>query len=234
MQRLPAADYRQIAGNSQGAYLFLVVAHHFQELECQAGRRRMKAAFVVLGVGLLTMQAAAQTRRAARAQTASTETYESVDIDADGNLRILTSAQKTIVVPKGGFAKAGDSFGRQTAFDQPVLSDERHAVGAQAMFGNCCTSYDIPLQLVIYSGGKTHRFEGGLAIFDWHFADGGRRVVFSQQTVHFACSVHWELRDIASERLVAAADIPEACGEIPDPPKVTVPTWVTGTVSGIK
>ena len=53
----------------------------------------------------------------------------------------------------------------------------------------CCTSYDIPLQLVIHSGGVTHRFEGGLAIFDWHFADGGRRVVFSQQTVPFACSV---------------------------------------------
>jgi hypothetical protein len=115
-----------------------------------------------------------------------------------------------------------------------VLSDERLAVGAQAMFGNCCTSYDIPLQLVIYSRGKTHRFEGGLAIFDWHFADGGRRVVFSQQTVHFACSVHWELRDIASERLMATADIPEVCGYVPDPPKVKVPKWVTGTVSGFK
>lgn len=42
------------------------------------------------------------------------------------------------------------------------------------MFGNCCTSYDIPLQLVVHSGGKTHRFEGGSAIFDWHSltADG--------------------------------------------------------------
>jgi hypothetical protein len=98
----------------------------------------------------------------------------------------------------------------------------------------CCTSYDIPLQLVIHSGGVTHPFEGGLAIFDWHFADGGRRVVFSQQTVHFACSVHWELRDIASEQLLATADIPEVCGQIPDPPKVEVPKWVTGTVSGFK
>jgi len=84
-----------------------------------------------------------------------------------------------------------------------VVADDRRAVGAQAMFGNCCTSYDIPLQLVIYSRGKTHRFEGGLAIFDWHFADGGKRVAFSQQTVHFTCSVHWELRDTATERLVA-------------------------------
>ena len=107
-------------------------------------------------------------------------------------------------------------------------------VAQSVMFGNCCTSYDIPLQLVVYSSGRTHRFEGGLAIFDWHFADGGRRVAFSQQTVHFSCSVHWELRNIASEKLVAAADIPEPCGQNPDPPKVKVPNWVTATVSGFK
>ncbi len=136
-------------------------------------------------------------------------------------------------MPKAGFPKAGDVFGRQTTFEKPVISPDRRAVGVQAMFKNCCTSYDIPLQLVIYSQGKTHRFEG-LVIFDWHFADGGRRVVFSQQTVHFACLVHWELRDIASERLVAEVDIPEACGQTPDPPKVKIPHWVTGAVSGLK
>lgn len=192
----------------------------------------MKTASVLLVFALITPEAAAQTPR--QAPTASTETYQSADVDADGNLSILTSEQKTIIVPKGGSPKAGESFGKQTAFGKPVLSDDRRAVGAQAMFANCCTSYDIPLQLVIHSGGMTHRFEGGLAIFDWHFADGGRRVVFSQQTVHFACSVHWELRDIASERLLATADIPEVCGQIPDPPKVEVPKWVSGTVSGFK
>jgi hypothetical protein len=194
----------------------------------------MKTAVVLLVVVLSTIQADAQTPRSGQAPTASAESYESVDIDAEGNLRILTSEQRTIIVPKGGFPKAGESFGKQTAFEKPVLSDDRRAVGAQALFGNCCTSYDIPLQLVVYSGGRTHRFEGGLAIFDWHFADGGRRVVFSQQTVHSTCSVHWELRDIGSERLLATADIPEGCGQIPDPPKVEVPKWVTGTVSGFK
>jgi hypothetical protein len=194
----------------------------------------MKTAFVLLVVALIAGQAAAQTPRSRQAPTASTETYESVDIDADGNLRILTSQQRTIIVPKGGSPTAGESSGKQTGFEKPVLSDDRRAVGTQAMFGNCCTSYDIPLQLVIYSSGRTQRFGGGLAIFDWHFADGGRRVVFSQQTVHFTCAVHWELRDIASERLMATSDIPEVCGQIPDPPKVKVSKWVTGTVSGFK
>jgi hypothetical protein len=194
----------------------------------------MKAVVALLVVALITMQAAAQTPRSRQAPTAPTQTYQSVDIDADGNVRIVTSEQRPIIVPKGGSPKAGEAVGKQTEFEKPVLSDDHHAVGAQALFGNCCTSYDIPLQLVIYSNGKTHRFEGGLAIFDWHFADGGRRVVFSQQTVHFTCSVHWELRDIASERLLDTADIPEACGQTPDPPKVKVPKWVTGTVSGFE
>ena len=192
----------------------------------------MKTVSVLVMLALISFEAAPQKPR--QVPTASTETYESADIDADGNLIIRTSEQKTIIVPKGGSPKSGESFGRQTAFGKPVLSDDRRAVGAQAMFANCCTSYDIPLQLVIHSGGVTHRFEGGLAIFDWHFADGGRRVVFSQQTVHSGCSIHWELRDIASERLLATADIPEVCGQIPNPPKVEVPKWVTGTVSGFK
>jgi hypothetical protein len=192
--------------------------------------RHARAALVGLTAAvLLTATVSAQTQSAHQTRSASPESYEAVSIDADGNLRILTSARKTVIVPKGGFSKAGETFGRQTAFEKPVLSDDRRAVGAQAMFENCCTSYDIPLQLVIYSEGKTHRFEGGLAIFDWHFVDGGRRVAFSQQTVHSACAVHWELRDIASERLLAQVDIPQECGPAPMLPKVTVPTWVTGT-----
>lgn len=194
----------------------------------------MKTSFVLLVITLVTVQATAQWPRSRQRSPASTETYESVDIDGDGNLRILTSDGRTIVVQKGGSPSAGESFGNQTAFEKPVISGDRHAVGAQALFANCCTSYDIPLQLVVYANGKTHRFDGGLAIFNWHFADGARRVVFSQSTVHFNCSVHWELRDIGTERLVASTDIPEPCGQIPDPPDVKVPKWVTGAVSGVK
>lgn len=192
----------------------------------------MKAAGVLLVYAFITLDVAAHAR--AQATTAPTETYDSADIDGDGNLRILTSDGRTIIVPKSGSPKAGEWFGKQTSFGEPVLSDDRRAVGARAMFADCCTSYDIPLELVVHSGGKTHRFGDGLATFDWHFADGGRRVVFSQQTVHFACSVHWELRDIASEQLLAEADIPQACGQAPDPPEVEVPRWVTGPVSGFE
>lgn len=90
----------------------------------------MKTAFVLLVVALTIVHAAAQTPPSRQAPTATLETYESVDIDANGNLRILTPDQRTIIVPKGGSPKTGESFGKQTAFENPVLSDDRRCRGA--------------------------------------------------------------------------------------------------------
>jgi hypothetical protein len=152
------------------------------------------------------------------AQTPRSGTYASAEIDAAGRLRITTSSGRTITVPKER---------DQSSFANPVVSTDRTAVGAQANYPNCCTSYDIPLQLIVYAGGKVHRFKGtGLPIFVWHFADGGTRVAYGQEPVHFGCETHYELRDVQSERLLAAADIPQPCGLRPDPPETTVPEWV--------
>lgn len=99
------------------------------------------------------------------------------------------------------------------------------------MYPNCCTSYDIPLQLVVYENGREHRFKGiGLSIFWWTFTDGGRRVAFGQATVHFSCVTHYELHDVPSERLVDSFDVPEDALNCPpltpaDKP-VRVPEWV--------
>jgi hypothetical protein len=170
---------------------------------------------VALGLLFLPNPSAAQARPSSARRV---NTFESVAIDAAGNLVITTSDQQTIVVPKDG---------GQSSFADPVLSSARTAVGAQAEFPNCCTSYDIPLQLVVYAIGKVHRFTGiGLPIFRWHFADGGARVAFAQETVHFSCSTHYELRDVNSERLIDSADIPEPCGQAPAPRVVKIPKWV--------
>ena len=117
--------------------------------------------------------------------------------------------------------------GEQTAFGEPSVSADGTAVGAQAYYANCCTSYDIPLQLVVYSNGTLHRFTGSrLPIFQWHFADGGTRVAFGQEPVHFGCEIHYELREIDSERLIDTADVPQSCGLRPDPPSMSIPKWV--------
>jgi hypothetical protein len=176
----------------------------------------------VLLLLLLQDRSTAQTRTTGPISGTSTqraETYQSAVIDANGSLLITTSDTRTITVPKEG---------QQSSFEQPILSPDRTAVGAQANYPNCCSSYDIPLQLLVYAYGKAHRFTGiGLAIFRWHFADADTRIAFGEEEVHSACRIHYELRDIQSERLIEAADVPEPCGQIPNPPAVQVPKWVS-------
>ena len=150
------------------------------------------------------------------------ETYRAAAVDADGNLAITRSDGQIIVVRKEG---------EQTTFEGPQLSPDHTAAGAQAMFKNCCTSYDLPLQVVVYSDGKSHRFTGiELPIFQWDFAPGGR-IAYGQEPAHFGCEIHYELRDIASARLVEQIDIPEPCGQRPDPKPVKMPGWVADLVA---
>jgi hypothetical protein len=149
---------------------------------------------------------------------AGPETYESATLDPNGRIHIVTSEHRDVVIPMSK---------DQSSFEMPVISQDRNAVGTRAYYGNCCTSYDIPMAVVIYTDGRTHRFTGtDLPIFQWHFADSGTQVAFGQEPVHFSCSVHYELRDIRSERLIDSADIPEPCGQNTDPGIGTTPKWV--------
>ena len=161
------------------------------------------------------------TALAAHAQQASKpiERYESARVDANGNLVIVTTDGRTIHV-----AREGD----QTTFRDPKISEDRTAVGAQADSPNCCTSYDIPRQLIVYADGQRRAFisEIGWPIFEWGFADGGSRISFGSETVHFACYTLYELWEIRSMRQLAKAEIPQSCGQIPNPKPVPIPRWV--------
>ena len=161
------------------------------------------------------------TRVSVRERTAAppiVERYQSAVIDEQGSLLITTVDQRTIVISRAE---------EQVSFSEPVVSSSGTAVGAQAEFPNCCTSYPIPLQLVVYASGKVHRFTGnGLPIFHWRFADEGARVAYEQQPVHFGCEAHYELRDLETEHLVEEINVPQTCGQFPNPRKVTIPAWV--------
>jgi len=144
----------------------------------------------------------------------------SAEIDASGRLVIVSSSGQATVVQKD----AG-----QTSLSTPLTSPARTAVAAQALYPNeGGSSYDIPLQLVVVARGKIHRFKGnGLPIFRWGFADGGTRIAYGQEPVHAGCEIHYELREIDSERLIDSIDVPEPCGQIPDPEPVKIPPWVS-------
>src|SRR5262249_21090826 len=97
-------------------------------------------------------------------------------------LEIRTDAGKSNV-PR--LRDGGIAVGRQVEFKDVVISPDRRTVGWLAMYSNCCTSYPIPLALVLYSDGKTREFTGtGLPIWRWAFQNEGKQVAFEQETVH--------------------------------------------------
>jgi hypothetical protein len=141
--------------------------------------------------------------------------YSRAVLDSTAGLQLTTSTGRRIFAAK-------DSG--QVGFAAPAISSNRRRVGWLALYPNCCTSYPIPLKLVVRTADKDHVFEGnGLPIWKWTFVDGGARVAFQQTPVHGDAPAHYELRDAGTGRLIEAFD------EAVDPARrsaSSVPRWV--------
>jgi len=130
----------------------------------------------------------------ARTQT----TYRRADVDTAGRLRVTTSAGVTI-------APRMDSD--QVGVAEPAVSPDGRSVGWLALYSNCCTTYPIPLVLVVRTAGRERRFHGNdLPIARWAFLDNGRRVALSQAPLHGLVTTHYELYDVASGRRLGVYD----------------------------
>jgi len=161
------------------------------------------SALTIVFLGLLSAPAAA-------------ETYVRAIVDASGQLRILTNGRRQIVPKKEP---------EQVAFDLAQISPDGQTVGWLEMYPNCCTSYPIPLALVIYANGKLRKFTGsGLPVWRWRFEAQGKQVAFEQETVHGGMGVHYELHDVKTGRLLAKYDPPFQTADSADTGKP--PQWV--------
>lgn len=125
------------------------------------------------------------------------ETIVRADIDQRGRLHIVTSQGRA-------FLQSPES--EQTGVERVTISHDRRAIGWFALFPNCCTTYPVPLRLVVYRGGRRRAFGGDLALSTWAFADDGTRAAFRSETVHGGLGVHYELRDVSTGRLLASFD----------------------------
>lgn len=98
----------------------------------------------------------------------------------------------------------------QVAFDQPNVSPDGHYVGWLASFPNCCTSYPVPLALVVIDASKhVHTFEGSqLAISSWCFLPSSTAVAYAQGVLHGSDARLFELRSIADGRLISRYEYP--------------------------
>lgn len=144
---------------------------------------------------------------------AATEIYVETVIDPSGQLHITTKHKREIAPKKEA---------EQVGFDKAQISPDGRAVGWLALYPNCCTSYPIPLKLVLLVNGGQRAFTGnGLPIWRWCFWAGGRQVAFEQETVHGGMSVHYELRDIATGGLADKYD-PDVNPAVTKPPRWVV------------
>lgn len=132
--------------------------------------------------------------------------YRSAELDAAGALVLTTTDGRRETPPLD--RERGEELERQSGFDQPRIAPDGKTVGWLSLYPNCCTSYDIPREVVLYRDRRALlRLRGnGQAIFRWNFADGGRAVAFCQGPPHFSAYRHYELRRVADGALLAEAE----------------------------
>jgi len=135
--------------------------------------------------------------------------YIEATVDTAGQLHIVTADQRDIIPEREN---------EQVGFDQPAISEDHTTVGWLALYPHCCTSYPIPLALVIYRNGHVvHTFGEHFPVWKWRFEAHGTQVAFAQETVHGHFGVHYELRDLVSGQVIAAHD-----GD----PEPDAPQWI--------
>jgi hypothetical protein len=110
----------------------------------------------------------------------------SASIGKDGLIHILLSDGAEFVAPRETrpVSPAG-ADDMQVSVEAPVIATDRRTVGWLVNVPNCCTSYPIPVTIVLYRGGHIiRRLSNGRAIFRFQFVKGGEQVAYFSDTVH--------------------------------------------------
>jgi hypothetical protein len=124
------------------------------------------------------------------------ERYDNIHVGQDGKVIVVTDDGRHISPPNDG---------DQVSANQATIAPDHESVGWLALYPFCCTSYPLPLKLMVLSNGQLRALKGesGYPIWHWGFQDGGKRVAFSEETPHGSRGLHYELWDVKSGRRVA-------------------------------
>jgi hypothetical protein len=126
--------------------------------------------------------------------TDGADTYLGARWDADAVIVTMRDHRQLVV------AKDAEQVG----LEQAAVSSDQSAVGWLATYPNCCTSYPVPLKLMVFSGGQLRVFAPNeLPVWYWAFRNGSREVCYQQETVHGGLGVRYELRDVTTGKLLA-------------------------------
>jgi len=91
----------------------------------------------------------------------------------------------------------------QTGFQDAKVSPDAKLMGWLAEYPNCCTSYAVPLELIVMDRHRRlHSFSGPQAIFGWCFASDSKAVAFRQTALHGRSNEVFELRRVQDGKLL--------------------------------
>jgi len=141
--------------------------------------------------------------------------FVGTNLPADGTSLVIRTVDGSFPAPK--------TEEEQRGYAQPQVSGDGRLVGWVALEAACCTSYPLPITLVLLRADRSlARFEEGLPIWAWKFEQGGA-VAFRQRTTHGTSTVTYKLIRIRDRKLIGHYECfsEDAASESP-----RVPTWV--------
>jgi hypothetical protein len=146
--------------------------------------------------------------------------YRAAALSADGFSMTITATD--------GSHFSAPKFADQVGFDQARVSPDGRYVGWLALYPNCCTSYPIPLRLVVLDQSRQmHTFDGiKIAIFSWCFVPHSASVAYTQSVLHGSNFQRFERREISDGRLLNEYEYPHEEAESAVARK-RAPSWVS-------
>jgi hypothetical protein len=130
------------------------------------------------------------------------ELYQGIELFDDGTRVIRRTDGSSIPLP---------TFRNQVRVEAAMVSDDGKRVGWLVDMPNCCTSYEVPMLLVIFANGKIERIiEEGQCIFDWAFVRKGSAVSYYTEVLHGSDFKSFFLRDVRNGALLGTYTYPDS------------------------
>ena len=85
----------------------------------------------------------------------------------------------------------------QEGFADVQLAEDRKTIGWAETYDNCCTSYSVPLAIVVYRAGQVRcHLQSGQMVWNWMFLKGGKRVAIVWGPTHGPETGDYRLYDV--------------------------------------
>jgi len=161
----------------------------------------------------------------AHSVAAARSRYVSAVVNKQGNLRVaFEDGRRITVLPD---TPGSGTHWKQRGFGDIQIAPDGRSVGWISQTSGCgpigprsdgsyCPGF--PETLVVYENGRTHRYGDGIPIWKWTFLADGAQVGYERMMLHFSNEEYFELRDVATDRVLAkfTIKIDAVPAEVPD------------------